>query len=248
MNETNNSESETSEKTKTFLNECLSKINPLQILNRVKNLLVAPLATWSEVKQEENSIKDIYIKYLMPVMILSCFAGFLGMQIFGMSIPFFGTHRPPFFSSLVGMIFQIVLGLAAILLNALIISKISPKFDGTSSFDDSFKLIAFAYLPALFAGVLGIIPSLAILAGLVGLYCFYIYFLGVVPMLGVSEDKKIIFTVVSIISIIAVSLILAIIVAMFSPKMPEISTQQAMEQLNPMLDKFADSLGKAGQQ
>ncbi len=249
MNETANKTSENIEHIKSTCNDCLKKFNPLQILNRAKAILFSPKTAWSEIKQENLTVKEIYVQYLIPLMLISCLASFIGMQVFGISVPFLGTVRPPFFASFVQMILHIVLGLGGMAVGALIISKIAPKFEGSSNFNDSFQLYAFAYVPALLVGVIGIVPALSILLLPVGLYCMYIYFLGTEPMLGVSEDKKIVFTVLSLVSIAIVVIIITIIVgSLASTHTPELTTQQTMEQLNPMLEKFADTVGKAAQQ
>lgn len=209
----------------------------IRILTRVKAMLVSPKSTWEKITTEDLDIKDLYQQYLIPLLAVSIFSAFIGMQVFGISIPMFGNFRPPFFSALFSTIVHFVLASLSYLLAALIISKISHRFAGRSRLVDALKLLTFAAVPFLASGVFQLVPVLSFVTLFFGLYTLYVYYLGICPMLDVPEGKRFVFTVVSLIVIVIVFMIVGLLIGtVFSTapdfgQVPQVDKQQMINDL-----------------
>lgn len=190
-----------------------------RVLDRAKAVLIAPAATWAVIKGETTSIKDIYQNYLAILAAIPALASFIGLTVIGISIPFFGTWRYPFFPALVSHLIQYALSLAMIYVAALVLEKLAPKFEAKTDLLSTFKLVAYSVTPAWLAGVFGIFPgSLTMLAGLLGAgYSIYVFMLGVQPMTGVPESRKIGYVAVSALTIIGLAIIIHWVSNNFAP-------------------------------
>ena len=71
------------------------------LIARVKAIILTPAKEWLAIDAEASSPRAIYIQYVAPLAAIGALAGFIGRSIVGVSIPFLGTYRTPFFSGLV---------------------------------------------------------------------------------------------------------------------------------------------------
>ncbi len=184
------------------------------IISRAKAIIVSPKETWQQIKSEPDSIKEIYIKYLIPLSALGAICGFIGRVFFGIQVPLAGVQRTPFFSGLIGMIVSFALGLAMVYLIAMVLDFLSASFGGRKSLVHAVKLVTYSMTPGLLAGILNIFPHslILMLGGLFSLYGLYIFYHGVEPMMEVPAEKKIGYIIVSFIVAIGVSFIINLLV------------------------------------
>ena len=71
----------------------------MNLVERAKNIMLKPAATWETVKAEETTIKELFTSYAMILAIIPAAAGFIGMSLIGTSM--LGIHfRIPFISGL----------------------------------------------------------------------------------------------------------------------------------------------------
>jgi hypothetical protein len=188
------------------------------VLDRAKAILLKPAETWGVIKNESTSIKDIYQKYLVILAAVPAIATFIGLTVVGISIPFLGTWKPPMFPTLVSQIVHYVISLGMVYVAALVIEKLGPKFEARVDTLSAFKLVAYSMTPAWVAGIFGVFPSLMMLMGLVGFaYSVYVFMLGVQPLTGVPDNRKIGYVVVSALVIVVLGIIINFIAGNFSP-------------------------------
>lgn len=177
-----------------------------QLFNLVKKFILQPVEAWELVKDDSATAKQHLVNYILPLVIISSIATFLGHSFIG-----YGIVRPSFSWGLSEAVTTFVLLIAAIYVSGFIIQKLAPSFGTQVTFDKTIKLVGFSYTPVLVAGILNIFPALGILVALAGLYSLYVLYTGFKPMTGVSEDKSLNYFIVSIIVIIAVYFVLALI-------------------------------------
>lgn len=192
------------------------------IVERLKFVAMNPVSCWETLKNDGDSISDVYRKYLMPLAVLSAVATFLGLEIIGIPMPLFGTYRPPFFGQLVSSVLHCLASLAMIYIGAMVIQQVALKFEATVDQTAAFKLLAYSSFLGIAAGVLNIVPALGVVAIFVGLYSLYLYYQGVPKMVSVSAEKRIPFTAVSLVAVIVAAFVLFFIVrtvaSMFIPE------------------------------
>jgi hypothetical protein len=189
-------------------------------LQRAKFIFLNPSSCWNSLAAEPTTVKDLYLKYAMFLAVSPAVCGLIGMSLIGAQIPFLGTWRTPFFSTLVYQVVAYGMGLAALFVSTLVIQKISPRFGGSSDLTASAKLVIYSVTPIWLAGVLQLIPLLSILG--LGFLCYSVYLFsqGPTKVLAVPEEKRLNFTVISIIALIVVQIVIGILVAIASPTPP----------------------------
>jgi hypothetical protein len=181
------------------------------LINRAKNIILQPKATWEEVKNEETTIQGLLVSYVLPLALISAIASFIGFGFIGSNIPFVGkVHSIGWgINQAVTSFVSVMLG---IILSGWVISWLAPKFDTTLNLTDAVKLVAYSYTPAILGGIFNIIPALAVLGIITGLYSLYILYLGFGPITKVSTEKTTTYFVVSLLVIIGVYVILGLVI------------------------------------
>ncbi len=179
------------------------------LINRAKNIILQPKATWEEIKNEENTIQGLLVSYVFPLALISAIASFIGFGFIGSNIPFAGRVY-----SIEWGINQAVTNFVSLMLGIIIsgwvISWLAPKFDTSLSLTDAVKLVAYSYTPAMLGGIFNIIPALAVLGIITGLYSLYVLYLGFGPITKVSADKTTAYFVVSLLVIIGVYIVIGL--------------------------------------
>lgn len=184
----------------------------MNLVERAKNILLTPNKEWDVIKGESLSITDMFTKYAMILAAIPAVAGFIGNSVIGISYGF-GTFRVPLGSSLVWAILQYVLSLGGVYLFAFIIDALAPSFGCTKDLTASMKVVVFAYTAAWVAGILMIIPSLAILVSLASIYSLYLLYIGLAKVKNVPKDKMVGYYVVSIVVAVVIFFVIGLIVS-----------------------------------
>jgi len=198
-----------------------SPIDINAIVSRAKAVMTDPKTCWSAIKAENADIKTLYMKYFLVLAAIPAIARFIGHTIVGVSLPFVGTVRMPFFGSLVQGIFFYGLALGMIYIAGYILNALAPKFEGSTSLNSSIKLAGFAMIPSCIGGALEIYPNpLFWLIGLLlGLYSIYVFYMGIPEMTGVPEAKRLIYLGAAVVANIIVGFVLAAVLAVVTPSM-----------------------------
>lgn len=182
----------------------------MDIINRVKNILVTPKTEWFAINGENKNYSAILTTYLIPLALIPTIATLIGYGIVGYSI--LGVHVGGSFGyGLRQAIVAFISIIGGLYLSAWVISMLAPKFELTKDFNRAFQLVSYSYTPLAIAGILLILPSLAIISGLLGIYGLYLMYLGLGPIMNTLEDKKITFFIVCLLALIIVSTLVSVI-------------------------------------
>lgn len=210
------------------------------IVSRATSIMKDPKGIWTTIKNEEWTIPDLYKRYIIILAALGPIASFIGLQMFGISVPFYGTYRPPFFSSLVSTVLMYGVSLGTLYVAAMIVSALAPKFEGNADQTSALKLVAFSATASQVGGILSLIPVLGILGILFGIYSLYTLYQGIPSMTGVPPAKQVPYFAVTIVSIIVVGVVLAVVVGLLVPVAagPDIAGQvpKSLEDATKMLE------------
>jgi hypothetical protein len=179
-----------------------------------REILVHPLQEWEVIDHEEASVGGLYRSYIAPLAAIGPIATLVGMSLFGISIPFFGTYRAPCGSALASVVVRYALALGGVFLLALVIVALAPTFSGQKSRIQALKVAAYASTAAWLAGVFALVPPLRIL-GLLGLYSLYLLYLGLPVLMKTPKDKALGYTAVVMICAFVVFAVIGWIAAAF---------------------------------
>jgi hypothetical protein len=175
---------------------------------RVMNMLKSPATEWPAVAAESTDAGRLYREYIIPLSAIPVIATFIGYSIIGASMPFLGFYRRPMVAGVSLMVVSYVMGLISTYVCALVIEWLAPKFRSSGSRLDALKLVAYASTPIWIAGVLNVLPALAMLGLLAGLYAIYVFYLGLPIMMKTPADQVIVYMIVSALVIIVVNIVM----------------------------------------
>lgn len=224
------------------------------LIERVKAILMKPNETWPAIAGEVTSPGDIITRYAMPLALIGPIAGFIGGQLFGIDA-IFASYKPSLMAGLGGAILGFVMAIVSLIVMALVVDFLAPKFDGQASRTQAFKLCAYSLTATWVGGIFGLMPSLGLLGLLAALYGIYLFYLGATPVMKVPEAKAGGFTAVTIVAVIAlyiaVAAVTAPIAALFGGGLAaQMAADDSKVEVNiPGLGKIeSDKLEEAGKQ
>jgi hypothetical protein len=183
-----------------------------KIYTRAKSTLLTPTAEWPVIAAEPDTVKNLYVSYVLIMAAIPPLAMFLSTTVFGVSVPFLGTYRIGLFSSLTSAVTTYVLGLVGVYILALIVDALAPTFGGQKNRVQALKTVAYAYTAAWVAALIGIIPGLTLIATLVGVvYSIYLLRLGLPFTMKCPDEKAVGYTAVTIIVALVVGIVLNVV-------------------------------------
>ncbi|MBI5584524.1 MAG: YIP1 family protein [Deltaproteobacteria bacterium] len=179
----------------------------MDIVSRVKGILLKPKETWLEIKNEPTETKELFTSYAAVLAAIPAVASFIGFSLIGMSI--LGFHyRMPFISGIGHLIVSYVFSLLGLYVVGLIIDALAPSFGSRKNPVQAMKVAVYSWTPAWLAGILLLIPSLAPLSMLISLYSLYLFYLGLPVLMETPQDKVIGYVMVTILVSIIVSIVI----------------------------------------
>jgi hypothetical protein len=185
----------------------------MNLVERAKNILLTPAKEWDVIKGESLTIADMFTKYAMILAAIPAIAGFIGYVVIGMSFGGFGTFRMPIGTALVWAILTYILSLGGVFLLAFIIDTLAPTFGCKKDMVAAVKIVDFSYTAAWVAGILSIIPALAILVSLASLYSLFLMYMGMQKIKEPASDKLVGYFVVTIVAAVVVFILIGLIVS-----------------------------------
>lgn len=183
----------------------------MNLVDRVKNLLLTPAKEWEVIKGETWTTADLFTKYAVILAALPAVAGFLGYSLFGISYGF-GSYKLGFGTSLTWAILTYVLTLGGIFVLGFIIDALAPSFGSTKDMVASLKVAVFSSTPAWVAGILNIFPALSILVVIASIYGLVLLYMGLERVKSVPKEKMVGYFVVVLIAAILVYVVIGAIV------------------------------------
>jgi len=226
----------------------------MNIVERVKNILLQPKTEWLVIEPEQTSAQALYTGYIMPLAAIGPIAMLVGLSVVGVQVPFMGTTRIPFSSLMSQILVSYVLGLAGVYVLALIINTLAPTFGGMSNLTQALKVAAYGATAAWVGGAFHLLPSLGILGLLAALYTLYLLYLGLPVLMKSSPERSLGYTVSVVLAAIALFVIIGAISASFvgipmavTQSREERKATKQLDQVSKSLESFTKGLEKAGQ-
>lgn len=188
----------------------------MNIIERVKNIIITPKTEWVKISGEEQSLSSVLTSYVIPLSLIGAAATLIGWGLIGKSYNFgiLGSVALKGFD--IGIkyaIISLVSVIAGFLITAFVVDALAPSFGSEKNLNRSGQLVGYGYTPSLIGAVLNIFPGLAWLGALFGLYGIYLLYLGLGPVKKTPEDKKVVYLLVTIVVLVAVYFILGLILA-----------------------------------
>jgi len=167
----------------------------MNLVDRAKNILITPKTEWEVIKNESSTVQEIITGYVLPLSLIPTIAIILGWGIVGVIVTSFT------YGIALGLV-VFINAIIGVIVSALIIDALAPSFGSQKDLVKSTQLVAFSMTPGWIAGILNILPVIGWVGSLASLYGLYLLYLGLTPMKGTPEDKKIGYLIVSILVIV----------------------------------------------
>jgi len=179
----------------------------MNLVSRVKNILIEPQNEWRVIDAEADQPIDILKNYVAIVAAIPVICSFIGASIIGAA-----GFRTGIFIGLIAAIFHYVLTLVGVYVIAFIIDALAPTFGGAKDFNRAFKVAAYAPTASWLAGVFALLPILSVLT-ILGLYSLYLLYLGLPHTMKCPPDRAIGYIVAVIVCAIIVWMLIIFIPA-----------------------------------
>jgi len=170
----------------------------MDLVSRVKNILIDPKNEWRVIDGEQDAPVDILKNYVAIVAAIPVVCAFIGTSIIGI-----GPYRTGIVSGFLAAIVHYVLTLLGVFVVAFIIDALAEMFGGRKNFNSAFKVAAYAPTAAWVAGVFALLPVLSVLT-ILGLYSLYLFYLGLPALMRTPPERAIGYVIAVIVCAIIV--------------------------------------------
>ena len=176
-----------------------------QLTTRVTNILKQPAQEWPVIAAEPTDVATLMTGYAAPLAAIPAICAWIGWSLIGI-----GFYRRGLVSGLASSIVTWVFALVGCYIGAVVIEKLAPTFKSSGSTIQALKLVVFASTPMWIAGVLNLVPPLAVLTILAALYAIYVFYLGLPVMMRTPSDQVIPYMIVAALVIIVITICLTL--------------------------------------
>jgi hypothetical protein len=177
----------------------------MNIVERVKNILLSPATEWDKIAGENTTPKELMITYVLPLAALSAAMQFIKLSVFGVGFITFGMGI-----GIAMAVFHFVMAFVAVFVIAFITDALAPSFGGTKDMNQAVKLTAYTFTASWIGSIFGIIPWIGwLLALLAAFYGLYLLYLGLPKLMKNPQDKTIVYEIVIVIVAIVVMVVIS---------------------------------------
>lgn len=191
----------------------------MNLVERIKNILLNPATEWETIKNEDHMVSDLFTQYALKLAAIPAVSGFIGFSLFDRAF-----YNPSFGASLKWAISMYVMSLIGVYILAYIIDFLAPTFGSKKHLPTSMKVVVFAYTAAWVGGIFSLVPTLAIFGALASIYSLVLLYKGLQIVKEVPQNKMVGYFVAVIIASLVVYGITGAIISKFAfsghPMMP----------------------------
>ena len=152
----------------------------MEMLNRIKSILLTPSLEWPVIAQEKSEASALFVRYVATLALIPALARCIGTSLVG--------WYAPIGWSLAGALVTYLSALAIVYGLALIIDALAPRFGGQKDFAAALQLAVYSAIPVWLAGIFLLVPGLSFLI-ILGLQGAYVLFAGLPVLMRVPAEK-----------------------------------------------------------
>ena len=157
---------------------------------RAATVLAYPSSGWTGVEKEPGDAIFLLSGYVALFALIPALASFIGASLIGVIAPGGDVVREPVFDGLLSAVLGYAATFVQVLLVALLIDVLAPRFGGQRSFARALNVTAYSFTPLWLAGVFLLLPGLRFLS-FTALYGVYLLTKGLpVVMKSPAENAK----------------------------------------------------------
>lgn len=180
----------------------------MNIIERVKNILLTPKTEWEVINGETASPQSLLIGFVLPLSIIGGAGTLLKGLLAGSA---FGGFSLKYF--IVGAVIAFIASVVSYFITLIFVDLLAPSFGSEKNIGKSAQLVAYSGTASYIGALLSFVPVVGWLISLAAwAYGVYLMYLGIGPLKKTPEDKKIVYMlVVYVILIVLYFIIIAIL-------------------------------------
>lgn len=176
----------------------------MNLIERVKNILVTPKTEWEVINTETATSQSLFMSYVMPLSLVAAAGSLLRGLLFS------GMFGLKYF--IVAGIIAFVSSIVAFFVSVIIVDMLAPGFGSEKDMGKSAQLVAYSGTPSYIGALLSFIPIIGWLISLAAwAYGIYLMYLGIGPLKKTPEDKKVVYLIVAFLIMIVLYFVVAAI-------------------------------------
>jgi hypothetical protein len=154
----------------------------------IKSIVLRPKETWPKLKDEPATMGTLY-GYALLLAVFPTAAKLIGINLIGspMMEVSFGSFSVSYFWSVV---FSYILSLIGIRIISFIVDALAPRFGSKRNMLNATKAVVYSWIPYWMAGILYLIPYLALVVVAVSFYSIYVFSIGLPVMMETPREKS----------------------------------------------------------
>lgn len=178
----------------------------MNIIERVKNILVTPKTEWAVIDGETATPPSLLMSYVLPLSLIASVGTILQGVLFA------GTFSFGLKYYITGAVIAFIAQILSFYISAIVIDMLAPSFGSEKNIGKSAQLVAYSGTAGYVGAFLSIIPVLGMLISIAAwVYGIYLMYLGIGPLKKTPEDKKVVYMIVSFLVMIVLYFILVAI-------------------------------------
>jgi len=159
------------------------------LLRRALRLVHSPTREWAAIAAEASSAAHALFRYVLPLSAVPAVAWTLGLAVFGADLGFRGEVARPSPEQILGAGIATFTGsVLSVFALAAAFFLVAPLYDAPREWGRAFKVAAYGTTPVWLAGVLLVMPLLAIVELVALMHCCYLYYCGLQAIAGVKRS------------------------------------------------------------
>ena len=186
----------------------------MDLKTRAINMITKPAAEWRVVASERQTVESLIKGYAAPLSAIPIVCSFIGVTLLVSVLPFMGGYSRGVVSGVIGGVVQWILGLVGIVVCAIVIEMLAPKFNSTPNRVQALKMVVFASTPLWLAGVFNLIPVLSLLILIALAYSIYVFYLGLPPVMNTPQQQVVPYMAISVLVMFFIAMVLGMISGM----------------------------------
>jgi hypothetical protein len=178
----------------------------MNIVDRVKRLLLVPDPEWSVIAAEPATLGGLITGYVLPVAALSAIGSLVGSVLWlsGLGLGF----------AVRVAVIGVVMSVVGVVVLSVVIDALAPTFGANKNSTSAAKVAAYSPTSAWIGGFFQIIPYLGSLIAFIGaIYSLYLLYLGLMRVMKSPSDKAVAYTIVVVVVAIVIGYAASLVTA-----------------------------------
>lgn len=176
----------------------------MNIIERVKNILITPKTEWDVINGETATPQSLLMSYVLPLSVVAAVGSLLKGLLFS------GVFGLKYF--IIAGVIAFISSIVAFYVSAIIVDMLAPSFGSEKDMGKSAQLVAYSGTPSYIGSLLSFIPVIGWLISIAAwVYGIYLMYLGIGPLKKTPEDKKVVYMIVAFLIMIVLYFVIAAI-------------------------------------